>query len=113
MYQLKYKIWLENEGETLGKVFGKGPYELLKGVKKFGSLSEAAKSIKMSYNKAFNLIKDIEKRLGYSLVKAKTGGSGGGGSQLTEEGEKLMATYEAFVKESDQELQKVFRKYFG
>lgn len=108
MYQLKYKIWIENEG----KVFGKGPYELLIGIKKFGSLSEAAKNIKMSYNKAFNLIKDIEKRLGYSLIKAKTGGSGGGGSQLTEDAEKLMMKYDAFIKECDLELNKIFLKHF-
>ena len=108
MYQLKYKIWLENDG----KVFGKGPYELLKGIKKFGSLSESAKNIKMSYNKAFNLMKDIEKRLGYSLIKAKTGGSGGGGSQLTEEAEVLMMKYEDFIDECDAELHKIFLKYF-
>ena len=109
MYQLKYKIWLENEG----KVFGKGPYELLKGVKMYGSLSESAKSIKMSYNKAFHLMKDIEKRLGYSLMTAKTGGSGGGGSKLTEEAEELLTKYEAFLGECDTELQRIFLKFFG
>lgn len=108
MLELKYKIWLEQNG----KVFGKGPYELLRGVRDKGSLSEAAKSMDMSYNKAFNLVKDIEKRLGFGLICSKTGGTGGGGSELTVEAEELMAKYEVFAKECEDSLDKIFEKYF-
>lgn len=108
MFQLKYKIWLEKDG----KVFGKGPYELLMGIKKYGSLSESAKQLNMSYNKAFNLIKDIEKRLGYELIKRKTGGSGGGGSQLTEQAEELLSKYILFANECDERLNEIFKKHF-
>lgn len=109
MYQVKYKIWMEKEG----KVFGKGPYDLLAGIKKYGSLAEAAKSIDMSYNKAFNLIKAIEKRLGYRLIITKTGGSGGGGSQLTAEAEALMSKYLQFIDECDEQINIIFKKHFG
>ncbi|MFA7573727.1 MAG: LysR family transcriptional regulator, partial [Lutispora sp.] len=92
MYNLKYKIWIDKGG----KVFGLGPYQLLLRVKEKGSLSEAAKSMNMSYNKAHTLIKDIETRLGFSLIKSKTGGAGGGFSTLTEEAEDLLLVYEKF-----------------
>lgn len=109
MLEFKYKIWLEKEG----KVFGKGPYALLRGIKDKGSLAEAAKSMHMSYNKAFNLIKDIEKNLGYELHTSKRGGSDGGGSELTIEAEELMAKYDAFISESEKCMNEIFSKYFN
>jgi len=39
-----YKIWFENEG----KAFGDGPYLLLKGIEKTGSLHQAALGMEMS-----------------------------------------------------------------
>jgi molybdate transport system regulatory protein len=108
MYKLKYKIWLETEG----KVFGKGPYELLKGIKHEGSLAGATKNMKMSYNKGFNLIKDIETNLGYKLLISKRGGADKGSSILTPEAEELMTKYEDFVHECDLALKQIFEKYF-
>ena len=94
MLQVKYKVWLDDDGI----IFGKGPYNLLNGVKDKGSLSVAAKSMGMSYNKAHNLIKKIEERLGFKLLVSKSGGTKGGGSYITEEAENLMKTYESFLK---------------
>lgn len=108
MLQVKYKIWLYNEG----KLFGQGPYNLLKGVKEKGSLSEAAKSMDMSYNKAFNLIKGIEDKMGMKMLASKTGGTKGGGSQLTMEAENLMEAYEKFYSECEQSINSIFNKYF-
>lgn len=108
MLNLKYKIWLEDDG----KVFGKGPYDLLLGVRDYGSLAESAKHLNMSYNKAFTLIKSIEKRLGYKLIDTQAGGMNGGGSQLTEEANGLMSNYEAFIKACDESLTALFSEYF-
>ena len=108
MFQLKYKIWIDDDG----KVFGKGPYDLLLGVKEKGSLSEAAKTLKMSYNKAFTLIKDIEKRLGYKLIVTKAGGNKGGGSIITDEAEALMKKYDDFINECNESLDSIFKRYF-
>jgi molybdate transport system regulatory protein len=106
--QLKYKIWFDKDG----KVFGQGPYKLLMGIREKGSLSESAKNLGMSYNKAYNLIKDIEDKLGFSLVTSKSGGAKGGGSQLTGEAENLMKVYNDFCCECEESLQKIFDKYF-
>lgn len=108
MLQVKYKIWLDDEGI----IFGKGPYNLLLGVKDKGSLSEASKDMGMSYNKAHKLIKNIEKRLGFKLLVSKAGGSKGGGSMLTEEAEKLMLEYEKFIAECEESLGDIFKKHF-
>ena len=109
MFEFRYKIWLEKEG----KVFGKGPYELLNKIKTTGSLAEAAKSMKMSYNKAFNMIKAIEKKLGYELLISKRGGNDRGSSILTAEAEALMIKYDAFIRECETSLQEIFIKHFS
>lgn len=109
MYNLRYKIWLDKGGT----VFGSGSYLLLKGVRDEGSLSKAAKAINMSYNKAHNLTKKIENRLGFQLLKSRPGGAGGGFSQLTDEAEELMSLYEQFYCECEKSLNDIFKKYFG
>lgn len=109
MLTLKYKIWLEQEG----RVFGKGPMDILNGIKEYGSLSEAARQLHMSYNKAFTLIKDIEKRLGHQLIVTHKGGAGGGYSSLTNDAEMLIQRYTLFIEECDQLLNEAFQKYFS
>ncbi len=109
MFQLKYKIWLDKGG----KVFGEGPYLLLKGIENNGSLKTSATNLRMSYSQAYNLIKLIEERLGFSLIYSQAGGTGGGGSHLTPEAKVLMKQYKAFIEECDEKIQLVFDKYFG
>lgn len=108
MLEIRYKIWLERDG----KAFGKGPFLLLKGVKESGSLSEAAKAMGMSYNKAYNLIRQIEGRLGYKLIESKSGGTKGGGSSLTKEAEELMRVYGEFFTECERSIQEIFTRFF-
>jgi molybdate transport repressor ModE-like protein len=62
------KIWIDQDG----KVFGDGPYELLKGVEKTGSLHKVADEMRMAYSKAWTLIRLLEQRLGFPLEN--TGG---------------------------------------
>jgi molybdate transport system regulatory protein len=109
LYQVKYKIWLDRNG----KVFGEGPYSLLKGIENTGSLNTSAREMKMSYSQAYKLIKNIEKRLGFSLITSQTGGQGGGGSQLTSEAKELMNKYSAFERECREAIWTAYEKYFG
>lgn len=107
--QFRYKIWLENGG----KAFGKGPYDILQRIDRLNSLSQAAKEMNMSYSQAWNLINRLEKRLGFKLLWREVGGSSGGGSYLTSEARELMYKYGEFIKEADEALNKLFKKYFG
>lgn len=108
MFKLKYKLWIEQEG----KAFGIGPSVLLKTIYKTGSLNNAAKEMKMSYSQAYNLVKSLEKRLGFTLIESKIGGSGGGGSTLTKEALELIQTFDNFSRESELVLEELFQKHF-
>jgi len=66
----------------------------------------------MSYSQAWNLIKDLEKRLGFDLLKRKVGGEKGGGSELSEEAKELMMKFEIFHQRTDQSLNSLYNKIF-
>jgi molybdate transport system regulatory protein len=106
--KLRYKIWLEEEG----KVFGDGPLDILRRVEKSGSLRQAAAEINMSYSQAWNLVKSLEKRLGFALLKRKVGGESGGGSELTAEARDLMDRFERFREKADQALASIYKEIF-
>ncbi len=90
-------MWLENEEGRYA--FGEGLFALLRNVQDLGTLSDAAKALGMSYRHAWGLIKRAEKILGEPLLKTRKGGkAGGGGSQLTETGEKLLKEFSRIKK---------------
>ena len=107
--KLNYKIWIEKEGK---KVFGDGPLDILQRVERTGSLRKAAEEINMSYSQAWNLIKDLEKRLGFDLLKRKVGGEKGGGSELSEEAKELMMKFEIFRHKAKESLHLLYKEIF-
>ncbi len=107
--KLRYKLWIEKDGE---KVFGDGPLDILHRVEMAGSLRQAAEEINMSYSQAWNLIKDLEKRLGFDLLWRKIGGEKGGGSEITDKARELMVKFEIFRERADQSLNSLYKKVF-
>lgn len=93
------KIWFTDDKNN--KFFGKGPYDLLQEVRKTGSLNQAAKNLKMSYSKAFHVMKRSEKIFGKKLLHSEIGGVRGGGSSLTQEALTLMEEFERANREMD------------
>ncbi len=85
------KVWFELEGES---VFGGGVAQLVARIRDAGSLQEASRALGMSYRYAWEKIRKAERRLGHSLVCRRVGGAHGGGSTLTQEGERLLGLYE-------------------
>ena len=94
------------------KVFGEGPLDILLRVERTGSLRQAAEEINMFYSQAWNLIKDLEKRLEFNLLERKVGGERGGWSEITEEARKLMTKFKLFLEEADQSLHSLYKKIF-
>ena len=90
-YKIKSKIWIEAEGNIL---LGRGRVSLLKAIEQTGSLSKAAKSLNMSYKKAWNLVNDVNLRAEGLVVKTSIGGKGGGGTILTDYGKLLINAFE-------------------
>lgn len=95
MFKIKSRIWLENES---GIYLGEGRISLLKAIKKEGSLSKAAKSLGMSYKKAWNLIDAINKSSPEPIVIKSTGGANGGGTLVTPFGTKQIEQFELAKK---------------
>lgn len=93
--------------------FGTGIAELLQGVEKNLSLSAAAKNMYMAYSKAWRIVKCAEKELGFPLTTRQSGGIGGGGSVLTQEGKKFLHQYLAFKQDCFEYTKHTFEKYFN
>ena len=101
-----YKIWLSANG----KAFGEGPYLLLQGIAKTGSLRQAAMEMRMSYRKAWGILRECEKKLGFTLIERKVGGSSGGYSKITSSGRELMKHYGQFCDEIKKSIENAFHK---
>jgi molybdate transport system regulatory protein len=107
--KIAYKVWLDDNG----KAFGEGPYRVLQQIEKTGSLHRAAMDLKISYRKAWVIIHNVEKKLGFEFLDRKVGGVSGGGSQITPSGRAFMVSYEKFRKEVEMVLEKTYQKHFG
>jgi molybdate transport system regulatory protein len=79
--------------EPSGSVFGPGMAELLERIGKLGSIRKAAASMEMSYRKAWLLVQGLQQTFGGAGVITETGGTAGGGAQLTDLGVKLIKAY--------------------
>lgn len=95
------------------KVFGPGVAKLLETVRDTHSLRAAAMRMDMAYSKAWKVVKEAEKGLGYSLLDTATGGRQGGGATLTPKAEALLTRYRAFETESRQAVEAAYARYFG
>lgn len=58
-----------------------------------GSILAASKKIGMPYSRAWEYISKIERLLGVHIIESKRGGRKGGGTKLTEHGERLVNRY--------------------
>lgn len=105
---LKVKMWLEIDNR---KIFGDGPWDILKRVERTGSLRQAAAEINMSYSQAWRLIRMIEQNLGCPVLQKKAGGPGGGYSKLTSRAKALTSAYSQFRDEAEQALNKLHNTY--
>ena len=82
--------------------FGPGKAQLLSEVHQTGSLSQAAKALKMSYMKAWTLVQAMNKHFVEPLVKLSRGGSHGGGARLTPTGEEVLRSYQQLREKVEQ-----------
>lgn len=95
------------------KCFGPGVAMLLERVERLHSLRSAAMDMDMAYSKAWTILRNAERQLGFKLISSTTGGRHGGGAVLTAEGERMLAAYNAFAREVRESGEALFRKYFG
>jgi molybdate transport system regulatory protein len=72
---------------------GPGKIALLEQIERSGSLSKAARVLKMSYRRAWLLLEDLNQTLGQRVTTASVGGAGGGGAKITPFGRHVTAAF--------------------
>lgn len=72
---------------------GPGKIELLEAINETKSIAAAAKSLGMSYRRAWLLVDSMNQSLSEPAVTTSTGGSHGGGTALTETGHLVISLY--------------------
>lgn len=107
--QARANFWIEKEGEV---VLSSWRVRLLQAVAETGSITAAASQMDISYRRAWEKIHESEERLGVRLVDTQTGGSGGGGSQLTPEAEDYIERFREFTAGLNGIVAQRFREFF-
>lgn len=94
--ELHGSVWMTVGEENLG---GKDRVSLLASIAECGSITQAAKAIKMSYKAAWDAIDTMNTLAGEPLVERVTGGKGGGGTRLTARGAQLVSNFRIIERE--------------
>ena len=81
---------------------GPGKIALIEAIAKTGSITSAAKSLDMSYRRAWLLLNDLNRSLKKPAVDSAKGGQHGGGSHVTEAGVQLITLYRAIEAKAAQ-----------
>ncbi len=77
---------------------------LLQSVGDCGSITQAAKAVGLSYKGAWDAVDAMNSMFGEPLVVTMTGGKGGGGTQLTATGIRIVDAYKALRREQERFL---------
>ncbi|HEY0269046.1 MAG TPA: winged helix-turn-helix domain-containing protein [Methyloradius sp.] len=88
----KLKIRIANGKMT---AMGPGKADLLEAIDSTGSISAAAKSMRMSYRRAWELVDAMNQCFKEPLVITSPGGSHGGGTKITDFGFHILKCYRA------------------
>jgi len=89
-YRCRGRTWIEGKDGTF---LGYGRVVLLERIRDTGSISRAAKTMEMSYKHAWDLVDSMNRQAKVPLVEKVSGGRGGGGTRLTEAGERAIASF--------------------
>ncbi len=77
---------------------GPGKVKILESIGERGSISEAARGMKMSYRSAWLLVDSMNSLFRKPVVRTTLGGRGGGAATLTEFGAEVIRRYRAMER---------------
>jgi molybdate transport system regulatory protein len=97
------RVWVDGEEGTF---LGYGRIVLLERIREHGSIAKAARSMDMSYRHAWELVDSMNRQASRPFIETATGGRGGGGTRLTEEGEKAVRLFWKFYEDFQDFLDK-------
>ena len=79
---------------------GPGKVDLLEAIEASGSISGAARSLGMSYRRAWLLVDTMNRCFRAPLVEAEAGGKRGGGARLTRLGAEVIERYRRIERDA-------------
>jgi molybdate transport system regulatory protein len=94
-------LWMQKNNQNF---LGEKRISLLEQIDIHGSLSTAAKAAEISYKAAWDALNVMNNLAERPLTIAATGGSGGGGTILTDEGKKVIQLFRSFEQEHQNSL---------
>ncbi|PJI98582.1 molybdate transport system regulatory protein [Acidovorax sp. 69] len=84
--------------DALGHALTDKRIDILRQIGACGSISQAARAVGVSYKAAWQAVDTLTNLAGTPLVARAVGGAGGGGAQLTEAGQQLLAAASAMAQ---------------
>jgi len=96
-----------------GIAVGPGKIALLEAIDKTGSITAAAKSLDMSYRRAWLLLDELNRSLRVPAVDSAKGGQHGGGSAVTVRGRELIELYRRIEKTAESATRADIRRLIG
>lgn len=103
-------IWIDGKDGTF---IGYGRVALLEKIREFGSITKAAKSLNISYRHAWELIDSMNQQARKPFIETLTGGKGGGGTRLTDEGEQAIVVFHKFSEDFQRFLEQKEKDIFA
>jgi molybdate transport system regulatory protein len=87
-----------------GRRVGQGKVRLLELIDEHGSISSAARAMKMSYRRAWVLADELNRMFREPVVETQMGGRGGGAAKLSPLGRRLVELYRSIESQSCSEF---------
>lgn len=96
MARVTLRIDIDGKGSV-----GPGKIRLLELIEEHGSIRKAGGVLKMSYSRAWGLVRDLNGIFGKPVLVASPGGKAGGGARLTPLGRNIVTAYRAAERASE------------
>ncbi len=104
-----------SQGEEIA--VGPGKVDLLEAIDAAGSITAAARSLGMSYRRAWLLVDTMNRCFRTPLVEAEAGGKRGGGARLTRLGSEVIERYRRIQRRAERagaaDIRALMRKLAG
>ncbi|MDH3667028.1 MAG: LysR family transcriptional regulator [Paracoccaceae bacterium] len=93
------RLWIKIYFGERGQL-GPGKIRLLQAIDADRSIAAAARTMNMSYRRAWLLVDQMNQTFGQPVVATRTGGSARGGAELTALGREIVARYLALLDQA-------------
>ena len=102
---LRFRLLLDSD-----HAIGPGKTDLLEAIARTGSISAAARSMAMSYKRAWQLVDELNRSFAGPLVATSKGGERGGGADLTPLGGEVLEAYRSLERKAQKLLASELRR---